>query len=257
MLDRYLRAIEGSLPSDEDDALASVRRVSVDETDRTSVKSSRISQLVPSPIEAPSRTSDVATVTAPVTLNAPLEADGKEDDSETPNIVEPVTTIAVDVTSDEFRSGQEASKKPRPALALQDFVAKDVEPTMTREQVLASVLARPRASLHEAMSPPHEPSVPWTGALFGDGSPEAAPLQMSQQWAAAHRSPPVNLLPSEPSPPSTRLRQDRRLLVIGAVAVVALLLCFAVFFGREATSTPSPVTPKETAPSLVGTRSPP
>lgn len=257
MLDRYLRELEGTLPSDEDDALASVRRVSVDDTDRTSVKSPRSSQPVPSPIEAPSRTSDMLPVTAPVPLNAPLEAGANEDDSETPNIVEPVTTIAVDVTSDEFRAVQEASKKPPLALELQGFAAKDVEPTMTREQVLASVLARPRASLNEAMSPPRDPSVSWTGALFGDGSPEVAPLQMSQQWAAAHRDPSLNLLPSEQSPPSTRLRQDRRLLVLGAVALVALLLCFAVFFGSEPTSTPSPVTPKETAPSFGGTRSSP
>jgi eukaryotic-like serine/threonine-protein kinase len=234
MLDQYLRAIEGALPSDEDDARASVRRVSADDIDTTSVKSSWTSQPVtsPVPIDAPSRTSELSSFTAPGTLDTPLSAEAEEDDSETPNIVEPVTTIAVDVTSDEFRSVQAASKKPLLALETQDFVAQDIEPTMTREQVLASVLARPRASPNEAALPPHEPNVPWTGALFGDGSPEVAPLQMNQQWAAAHRSPSLNLVPAERSRPSPRLRGDRRLWVLGVVALVALLLWFAVFFGR-------------------------
>jgi serine/threonine protein kinase len=233
MLDQYLRAIEGALPSEEDDALASVRRVIGDDNDRASAESVPVSQAVASLPDAPGRTSDVPTLTAPVARDSSLEVEAKEADNDVESVVEPVTTVAVDVKSDRLRPFKKTSESESDgeALATPVFVLHDVETTQTRAQVLASVLARRSAGADTDPPSSQEPSAPWTGALFGGEPPDAATLQRDQTWASVHRHPWLNLLQSGLGRLSARLRHARRLLVLGVIALVALLFWFAVSFG--------------------------
>jgi serine/threonine protein kinase len=248
MLDGYLSAIEGAVPSDEDDARASVRRVLADEAEKT-LDDGR-STLPPAMPRPP--------VSAPRISSIPTHVDGMPPTAAGGDALSPLffeSDTAVDSMTAKLRpfkdTGSRTHSSSNTLTAPKGIPAESATP----EQVIASVLARPMANPHAERAPslaiPADP--PWTGALFEGESSVVMTQQMEPRSEATEpgSSPgsPIDTGPTDqrPKPRTARLPM---MIGLGVLLVFVLVLWFVLFL---ADTTPEPRGGADVAPATTST----
>jgi serine/threonine protein kinase len=245
LLDSYLHAIEVTLPSDDDDARASVRRMVDEESDRA------LLDVPPVSPARPPRASTPPDVSGHPTMPEGQARSGAEEDTVMPFFQEQDTTV--DPMTVKLRPFKQAGEKEHSVSSLSLNKLVNPEAAQTAEQVLASVLATPlvETEAEGSSAAPASSKVPWIGALFGGESSDGVE---TTRHRGGPRFPfqPLALLRSG----LARLRQDRLPVVIGAVALLVVLFFLVVHFSAQPEptdgATPTPGTASSLATGTLG-----
>jgi len=238
MLDTYLHEIERALPSDEDDARASVRRVAEEDLDGITVDvpgASRVepprSAAPPHPVAPLPRVSDMPTSvagTAPggVGADTALPLFAGQDSMEQDTAVDPMTDK---LRPYKDRHSAASLPPPKPPAA---------EPA-TPEQVIASVLERPAANPTTEAAPaePDASEAPWTGPLF-EGESSIVMTHKLEDRLAVEAPLPLPTDSTQPAPAEKRPTPGKErlpvIIGVGLLVVLVLVLVLVAFVSEAA-----------------------
>lgn len=245
LLDSYLLAIEGTVPSDDEDARASVRRMVDEESDRA------LMEVPPVSPARPPRASKPPAVSDNPTLPEGQARSGAEEDTVMPFFQENDTSV--DPMTVKLRPFKQAGEQEHSVNSSSLNRLVNPEAGRTAEQVLASVLATPMVETEAegSSAAPASSKVPWIGALFGGESSDGAATSRHRRAPRFPFQPPELLRAA-----LARLRQDRLPVVIGAVALLVVLFFLVVHFSGQPGSTdgttPTPGTASSRATGTLG-----